>query len=52
MSNNVYEFLQRSKDVVTSEIGNIGGKVASIEIPEIVKPIDQTEIQYARAIIR
>ena len=26
--------------------------MASIEIPEIVKPIDQREIQYARAIIR
>jgi len=52
MSNNVYNFLQRSKDMVTSEIGNIGEKVASIEIPEIVKPIDHTEIQYARAIIR
>lgn len=37
---------------MTSEIGNFGEKVASIEIPEIVKPIDETEIQYARAIIR
>lgn len=52
MKQNIYEFLQSSKNQVVSGIENISGKVTSFEIPEIVKPIDEQEIMYARSIIR